>query len=505
MSKAERRLEELLGEMRKANAILEGSKDDGGRRAAAIDGQHQIAKALSDNDEERERDATRRKRKDSVQAQIDELKELMASNRRPSKAKAVTALAPMQVGGNRQKSFGAVAKAHPFMKAAIRDYEAGEFLSAVMDKKGLGWDLDLDPSLVAQGKAKLAEIASFGGVPILSQSYTAGKAGEIQGVNGPEQVFAKATLGTSGATGGYVLPNNLVDSVIKPATQKAVYQQLVTVRPGVSVRGVDQPYRTSAAQRATFIDWGTTKTNVNEAYGTYSANLGTIAIIYDIGKQYARFSAGSAEQDVIDEITRGMVLGENYYIAVGAGTGGVGTGDPTAGVYTQLTAAGTPATYTTAFTSPVSSTVIGSLAEALTQGSAALAARSREVEAWVVDATTYWTAIGQTAGTFGFILTPSAGPTGFTRTQSGGLGFWGQPVYYDANLGTNATTKIAIGGVWSMLKLYRGIEFRIDTTDVAGTRWDQNLIGFRGEEEIGFHAGSAVAVGSMQLITTVIP
>ena len=39
------------------------------------------------------------------------------------------------------------------------------------------------------------------------------------------------------------------------------------------------------------------------------------------------------------------------------------------------------------------------------------------------------------------------------------------------------------------------------STDVAGTRWDYNLIGFRGEEEIGFHAGSAVAVGAMQLVT----
>jgi hypothetical protein len=78
------------------------------------------------------------------------------------------------------------------------------------------------------------------------------------------------------------------------------------------------------------------------------------------------------------------------------------------------------------------------------------------------------------------------------------------PIYYDANLGTNATTKIAIGGEWDALKLYRGMEFRIDTSDVAGTRWDYNLIGFRGEEEIGFHAGSAVAVGAMQLVTSVI-
>ena len=49
----------------------------------------------------------------------------------------------------------------------------------------------------------------------------------------------------------------------------------------------------------------------------------------------------------MDEITRGHVLGENFYISSGAGTGGVGTGDPTAGFYTQLLAAAP--TYSTAF------------------------------------------------------------------------------------------------------------------------------------------------------------
>jgi hypothetical protein len=53
--------------------------------------------------------------------------------------------------------------------------------------------------------------------------------------------------------------------------------------------------------------------------------------------------------------------------------------------------------------------------------------------------------------------------------------------------------------------MYRGAEFRIDTTDVAGTRWDFNLLGFRGEAELGFHAGAGVAVGGAQLITGLIP
>jgi HK97 family phage major capsid protein len=499
MGKQDKRIEALLGEMRKANAILEGSADDGGRKAAAIDGQHEIAKKLSAADEDRELNSIKAQR-EALAEEMKQARELMAGNRRASKAGVIGNVQPQIRQGN-----GATFKSTPVpiskaMKGVLANpkaYTPGDFLTGIMDAAGIGYDGHYDPFLTQQGKARLAAFTERADVPVMSTAYAKGSLGA-------DGEF-KATLGTTGATGGYVLPNNLVDSVIKPATQKAVYQQLVTTINGVSVRGVDQPYRTSAAQRATFIDWGTTKTNVNEAYGTYSANLGTIAIIYDIGKQYARFSSGAAEQDVMDEIVRGVTLGENYYVAVGAGTGGVGTGDPTAGFYTQLTAAGTPAAYTTSFTTPVSSTVIGSLAEALTQGSAALAARSRQATAWVVDATTYWTAIGQTAGTFGFILTPSTGPTGFTRTESGGLAFWGQPIYYDANLGTNATTKIAAGGEWNMLKLYRGIEFRIDTTDIAGTRWDQNLIGFRGEEEIGFHAGSAVAVGAMQLITTIIP
>src|SRR5439155_5070975 len=107
---------------------------------------------------------------------------------------------------------------------------------------------------------------------------------------------------------------------------------------GVAVRGVDQPFRLGAPARMTFQDWNTSKENVNETYGSYSANLGTLARIMDITKQYARFSAGAAEADVMDELTRAAILGENYYMIAGAGTGSVGSGDPTYGVYTGLNA-----------------------------------------------------------------------------------------------------------------------------------------------------------------------
>ena len=490
----DKRIAELLGEMRKANTILEGSSDDGGRKAAAADAQAEIAKDLSDTDEQRELSATKAAKKASLEAQVEALTKLMRDNRGASKAGLIGGSQPAPRAQTTLKAREGQ-KPHPFMKEAFtKGYQGGEFFSAIMDARGLGYDGHYDPNLTMRGKATLGGFTTYAdGLPELSKAGLG-----VMRINGRGEDPVKSTLGTTGATGGYVLPNNLVDRVLKPATQKAVYQQLITVINGVAVRGVDQPYRTSAAQRATFVNWGALKTNVDEAYGTYSAVLGTIAIIYDIGKQYARFSAGAAEQDVMDEITRGVILGENYYIIAGAGTGGIGTGDPTTGVYTALLAA-TPTFTTTG--APVATTLLGSFAEQLVSGQRDLAKRSRDVQAWVVDATTFWTAIGQGTDTAGFWVSPAGGPTGFTRTNSGGLGFWGAPIYYDANLGTNATTKIAIGGEWDALKLYRGMEFRIDTSDVAGTRWDYNLIGFRGEEEIGFHAGSAVAVGAMQLVT----
>ena len=136
---------------------------------------------------------------------------------------------------------------------------------------------------------------------------------------------------------------------------------------------------------------------------------------------------------------------------------------------------------------------------------ASLAGRNREADAILVDSTTYWTMIAQGSDTAGFWVSPTGGPTGFTKTESGGLAFWGVPIFYDTNLATEAASKIAIAAEWKAFKLYRGMEFRIDSSDVAGDRWDKNLIGFRGEEEIGFNAETPVHVGAAQLMTAVIP
>ena len=294
--------------------------------------------------------------------------------------------------------------------------------------------------------------------------------------------------------------------MVKPKTQAAVYRSLLTIVNGVAVRGIDQPYRLGAPTRMTTANWGATKENVDESYGSYSASLVTFAKIYDIGKQYMRFSAGAAEKDVLDELTKSAELAENYEIIAGPGTGTTGSGDACLGIYTSLNASPTWLGYKGAKTGSASnSTVAGSFASACAELMGSLAARNREVDAIVVDSTTYFTVLAQGSDTAGFWVSPEGGPGAFTRTESGGIAFWGVPIFYDTNLGSNAATKIAIAAEWAAFKLYRGMEFRIDSSDVAGDRWDKNLIGYRGEMELGFNAETPVHVGAAQLMTAVIP
>lgn len=403
-----------------------------------------------------------------------EAEQLLRTTRRPSMASQIGQQASLSPDGYN----GGI---HPMLKAglgyAADGYVPGTFLNALIDLHG-------NPDEYARGKATLSGLGlTYRDMPEMS----------------------KATLGTTGATGGYVLPNNLVDTVAKPKTAEAIYANLVTVRTGVNVRGVDQPLRLGPPARMTFQDWGQTKTNVNETYGSYTAYLGTLAQIYDQSKQYARFSAGAAEQDVMDELRRAEILGENYYILAGAGTGTVGVGDPTTGVYTALVAASSFNGYTTTFSGASNSTIAGAAASGINTAFGALAGRSRFATAVVTDAITYWKILSQGSDTAGFWLDPRASG-GFTFSPEGGLMLWGVPILWDPNFNTNTgTTKAAIAADWSAFKLFRGMEFRIDVSDQAGTRWDANLIGYRGECEIGINASTGVNVGAAQLITALIP
>ena len=53
-------------------------------------------------------------------------------------------------------------------------------------------------------------------------------------------------------------------------------------------------------------------------------------------------------------------------------------------------------------------------------------------------------------------------------------------------------------GEWDAAKLFLGQGFRVDSSSEAGERWDRNLTGFRGEEEIAFNASPALYTGAFQ-------
>ncbi len=478
----EEKLDQLLAGINQLTKVIEESKNtDTARYQAADAGIVEEAKKATATAEQMQADKDKADK--ARNAEIAEaVKAEMSKIRTPGKAE--------QIGQEREDvAIGRLlgnpsddrTEPHAAMKASFRDYQAGEFLSKLVTIEYAKHENDF--AAITRAKAELSAFSDWAAQP-----------------------EGKATLGATGATGGYVLPNNLVDTLVKPNVQQAVYQNLVTVRSGVNVRGVDMPYRTGAPARLAFIDWGATKTNTDEAYGSYTALLGTLAAVYDIGKQYARFSAGSAEQDVMDELGKAAILGENYYILAGAGTGSSGVGDPTVGVYTALVAAGLGGAFTTAFAGASNSTVAGSAAAGLMSAFGSMAARSTQPTAVVTDAITYWQILSQGSDNAGFWQSEVFG-AGFTLGTGGDDLRWrGIPIRYDSNFNTNtSTTKRAIAGNWPAAKLFRGMEFRIDTTDVAGTRWDQNLIGFRGEEEIGFNARPAMFTGNFQLITGLIP
>jgi HK97 family phage major capsid protein len=470
-------MQELLAELRKistAEAEYGPNKSKDEAKKATVDGLV---------NESRAKDKGKAKAQGEEKSALEELiseriKAELHNTRMPAKALGNPAIPDN--GGGRLKSRGG--DIHPFMKANFRKYIPGELVTAMLDYKSG------EPDLVARGKATLSALATWEGVP-----STAGGA------------IGKATLGATGATGGYVLPNNLVDDVMKPNVQEFFYPSLITVINGVNVRGVDQPYRTGIPDRATVINWGALKTNVDEVYGSYTATLGTFAKIYDIGKQYLRFSAGAAEQDVLDELAKSFMRAERYAIIAGPGTGAAtpGVNDPTLGVYTAL-AADDP-TYTTTVSS-AASTILGSAAKGFTQMMGTMASRSRVPTAIVCDPVSYFAIASQGTDAAGFFIDPAGGPYNLRIDSNGQLRAWGIPIYWDAAFDTNTgTTKRCIMGDWKTLKMYRGMEFRIDTSDIAGTRWDYNLVGFRGEEEIGVNAHTAVAVGAFQLGVAIIP
>ncbi len=362
--------------------------------------------------------------------------------------------------------------------------QKGEFLWGVFQAAGR------DAEHQAEGKAKLAELAGYAKAQG-EKAYT------------HEAAWGKATLGTTDATGGWVIPNAIVDEFIVPASVDNIYRSLCTVVPGVTAAAVDIPFRLAARTAATVIAFGQTKENLDLVYNGYTATMYTLARIYDLGNQFLRQSRGAAEADVLSELAAAFAAGESNYIREG-------TGSSQPFGYTSALTNG-PATFRTSF-SPSATTLAGSIAHAIADAAGALAGRGvgangRGLSA-VLSATSYWTMLAQGTDTAGFFFNPASGPTAINAPAGTLISPFGIPVYPDAAAdlaGTAAVIDNLTVGAWKKFKVYFGEFYRVDSSDQAGTRWDTNLTGFRGEEEMGFDARPAVYAGYFQQVADVVP
>jgi HK97 family phage major capsid protein len=334
------------------------------------------------------------------------------------------------------------------------------------------------PEYHAIGKANLEAMGSYwADVP--------------SGDNYGGQISGKATLGDSAAAGGNVVPNNVLNELIEQRVEDNPFRRLMPFQDVGFVVGVDIPTEPLAPARAVVQAYGATKTNRNLTYGKYTATMYTVALIYDIGNQLLRNSRGTAEANVRSALNRAFAQGEAYYILQGSGTS-----EPKG----LLTSIGGSGTFVTTFSSPSDSTVAGSGAAAINKAAGDIANRAHIPDGVVCNAADFWQFARQGSDTAGFWLNTSVGPTGITPLGLE-MRLWGLPVYGSTYMPSDSL----VVGEWRTTPVYTGQSYRVDVSDVAGTRWDTNVTGFRGEEELGFNADPFVVQGKFQRIVNAIP
>ena len=305
---------------------------------------------------------------------------------------------------------------------------------------------------------------------------------------------SKATVGDSDGAGGYLVPNNVVADINLQAVPGRNVVELFTVIDGVRGSAVDIPWEdgNSTFSRAVIAAPGATKENKNFLVNNYTATLYTLARIFDVGNQLLRQSEGAAERLVRTSLARAFAQGEDYYAIQGSGSS-----QP----YGLLTAIGTSGTYVTTHSSPATTTIAGNWATAVAKAAGAIADRGAAPNAVVMNSGDYWNSIVSGADAAGFYVDPQGGGFGFNPSAVGntGAGPWGLALRHTPNMPTDSL----VVGDYKSAMFFRGQGYRVDVSSEAGDRWDKNLTGFRGEEEIAFDARPAVYTGNFQRITNV--
>jgi HK97 family phage major capsid protein len=296
--------------------------------------------------------------------------------------------------------------------------------------------------------------------------------------------YVKAVLGTSDATGQAIVPNAFVAELVEQVGTRNPFRQLMTVNAGIRSNAVDIPYN-SAAISAALVQgaYGSNKDIRDYSFGLATATLYTIAQIADISNQLLRQSGGVAEANARRRLAESFGMAESNFII-----NGTGSGQPL-GILQAILAYGDPLSGRYALNSE-------SRVAALAGGIAKLDARGIAPNAIVMNPTDVWTMLRETLGTSGaggWAIDPAAGPSAGQPTTS----LWGLPVVKCAELASGT----ALVAEWSAFDIFLGNDFRIDVSSEAGNRFDQNITGFRAEEDFAFNAEPGVRTGKVVKVT----
>jgi HK97 family phage major capsid protein len=291
------------------------------------------------------------------------------------------------------------------------------------------------------------------------------------------EVAAKAILGTSNATGQSIVPNAFVAQVAEVNAQVNPYRDLMNVVRVPAAFAVDIPYETTGLAAALLQGaYGSNKDVRDHSFGEATATLYQIATIVDVGNQLLRASEGAAEANVRRRLGKYMGLAEGNFVINGTGT------NQPLGILQAILAYGDIAAHKYTLNSETRVAALG-------QGLGKLEARGERATGIVMHPTDYWEMAIETlgpSGSGGWAFDAATGPTSTPVVTA-----WGVPVYRDVNLPVGT----ALAGAWADCDIYIGSEFRIDVSSEAGNRFDQNVTGFRAEEEFGFNATPYVATG----------
>ena len=302
------------------------------------------------------------------------------------------------------------------------------------------------------------------------------------------QEFVKSVLGTSVATGLAVVPNNFVAELISALTLTNPYRGVFDVVNGVQGAGVDIPYTITAEQAALLQGaYGSNKDIRDFSFARATATLYTIAEIADVGNQLLRQSNGAAEREARKRLADQIGIAEAVFV-----TNGTGSSQPL-GIFQAFLAFGDPAAFKTTLSSePRLAT--------MARGIAAMEARGvrRANLVYVMNPTDYWETAAEGLGTSyagGWAVDPAGGAAANPPITSA----WGVPLITDPNWpAAQAGTGLLLDR--TAATIFTGQEYRVDVSSEAGTRFDQNITGFRAEEEFAFNAEPLVRTGRAQKI-----